>query len=100
MAEEALSDQHPSQTMSDMGTPDLSPVTRAEKILDKLFWAALAIAMIVYFAQFSVSIPFTDFQLWSSWDPAGSGYSSAHVSASGLVVAMWFIKKQKMTIPI
>ena len=99
MAEEALSDQHPSQTMSDMGTPDLSPVTRAEKILDKLFWAALTIAMIVYFAQFSVTIPFIDLKLWDSWDPAGSGYSAAHVSASGMVVAMWFIKKQKMTIP-
>ena len=83
MAEESLSEQHPSEHMSDMGTPDLSPVTPAEKILDKLFWVALSIALIVYFAQFTVEIPFTNVKLWGSWDPPGSGYAAAHVSASG-----------------
>ena len=100
MADEPLADQHPSETRTEMGTPDLSPKTRKELVLDILFWLSLGFVMLVYFAQFDgIPIVIWDLRLYSSWDPAGAGYSAAHVGAAGVMVSLWFIRKMRLTVP-
>ena len=99
MADEPLADQHPSETRTEMGTPDLSPKTRNELVLDILFWISLGLVLLVYFAQFTMNIPIVDIVVYESWDPAGSGYTAAHVGATGVMVSLWFVRKMRLSIP-
>lgn len=77
---------------SDMGTKDLAPTTRAELVLDVMFWMVLALMGFIYFAQFRTPV-------WDSWDPPGSGYAAAHVGVAGMMMSLWYIKKKRMTTP-
>ncbi len=100
MADEPLADQHPSESRTEMGTPDLSPKTRKELVLDILFWLSLGFIMLIYFAQFNgIPIIIWDLRLYPSWDPAGAGYPAAHVGAAGVMVCLWFIRKMRLTLP-
>ena len=79
------------QRTSEMGLPDLSPTTRSELVLDIMFWIVLGVMGVVYFAQFRTP-------LWDSWDPPGSGYAAAHVGVAGSMMALWYIKKKRLTV--
>jgi TRAP transporter 4TM/12TM fusion protein len=70
------------------------PKTLSGIVVTVMAWSTILLTAAIYFAQFKIGIPGTEYVLHYPWDPPQNGYTIAHVSATGLVVSVWYLDKR------
>ena len=59
----------------------------SDRLITGFAWATILLTFIIFFAQFRTP-------LWSAWDPPFFSYVVAHVTATGLVISVWFVDRR------